>query len=41
MYMYNIRIHRIVIELCLSEKKKEKMNNIDIFAFGFIDLVKG
>ena len=48
--MYNVRIRRIVFELCLSEKKKKKkkeeerrkkMNKIDIFAFGFLDLAKG
>ena len=42
--MYNIRTHLIVFELCLSEKKKKKerkkMNKIDFFAFGFLDLVK-
>ena len=46
--MYNIRTRRIVFELCLSEKKKQrkkeerkKMNKIDFFAFGFLGLVKG
>ena len=46
--MYNICIHGVVFELCVTEerrrKKKEerkKMNKIDIFAFGFLGLVKG
>ena len=39
--MYRFRTRRIVFELCLSEKKKEKMNKIDFFAFRFLDLVKG
>ena len=37
--MYNFRIHCILFELCLSEKKKKKeerkMNKIDIFAYRF------
>ena len=44
--MYNICIHRIVFELCVTEERKKKerrkkMNKIDIFAFGFLGLVKG
>ena len=42
--MHNICTHCIVFELCVKEKKKEKkarkkMNKIDIFMFGFLDLV--
>ena len=48
--MYNICIHRILCELCVTEERKKKerkkrrrkkMNKIDIFAFGFLGLVKG
>ena len=46
--MYNNRIHRIVFELYVTEEEEEeeeeerkKMNKIDIFAFGFLRLVKG
>ena len=43
--MYNIYIHRIVFELCVTEEEEEerrkKMNKIDFFAFGFLGLVKG
>ena len=42
--LYNIRIHCIVFELCVTEEEEEerkKMNKIDIFAFGFLGLVKG
>ena len=38
--MYNICIHRIVFELCVTEERK-KMNKIGFFAFGFLGLVKG
>ena len=39
----NICIHRIVFELRVTEEEEErkKMNKIDIFAFGFLGLVKG
>ena len=41
-YMY---IHFTVLELCVSKRKKErrrkKMNKIEIFKFGFFKLVKG
>ena len=40
--MFNICIHHILFELCLAKKKeKEKMNKIETFMFGFLDLVKG
>ena len=42
--MYNICIHRIVFELCVTEEEEErrkKMNKIDFFALGFLGLVKG
>ena len=47
--MYNIRTHRILFELCLSEKKKEerkkkeegkKMNKIDFLRLVFSALLK-
>ena len=38
--MYNIRIHPIVFELCVTGERK-KMNKIYFFAFGFLGLVKG
>ena len=36
--MYNIRIHRTVFELCVTEEEG-KMNKIDILTFGFLDCV--
>ena len=41
--MYNIRVHCIVFELCVTEERirRKKMNKIDILAFGFLGLVKG
>ena len=40
--MYNILTHRIVFELCVEKKKKErKMSKIEIFMFGFLELVEG
>ena len=42
--MYNICIHGIVFELCVTEerrRRRKKMNKIDFFAFGFLGLVKG
>ena len=46
--MFNILIHNIVFQFCLMKKKerkkegkKEKMNKIKIFAFGFLNLVDG
>ena len=34
-------IHHMVFELCVAEKKEWKMNELEIFMFGFGHLVKG
>ena len=41
--MYNIYVHCIVFELCVTEKerRRKKTNKINIFACGFLSLVKG
>ena len=40
--MYHICTHRTVLKQCMSEKKKKKEDEqINIFMFGFLDLVKG
>ena len=39
--MYIICIHHILFKLCLLKKERKKMNKIEIFAFGFLELVKG
>ena len=46
--MFNIFMHRIVLELCRMEKKRKeevrrrkKMNKIEIFMLGFLDFAKG
>ena len=38
--MYNIRMHRIDLDLRVREQERKKMNKIEIFTLGFVNFEK-